>query len=395
MPLPDEVATARKRIFRDGYDISFGELVSLYEKQELIIQPEYQRLFRWDQTQKTRFIESLLLNIPIPPIFVFSDEHGRWELVDGLQRVSTVLEFMGLRKDADGNLVAPFACDGTALLPSLKGVLWPQDDAAQGDAAANGEVQAAIHDGPAAPPAAAAAEPNPAAEEEASALPLPLQLTVRRSRVRVEILGQETDAHAKYELFQRLNSGGTNLSEQELRNCVIIAINRSAFDRIRQMVANPDFARLAKIGDERINRQYLSELVVRFIVLRHHEYQRGLDVHEYLDKGIISVIENEAFDWDAEQRTFEATMNVIFAASGEDAFSKNARFSLAMFEFITLGLSKAIDRGDAVDPADMRERIASVQNLPAALRYSGIGVRGTQRLASFVTPFAEQHFRPR
>lgn len=393
MSLPEEVATARKRIFRDGYDISFGELVSLYEKQELIIQPEYQRLFRWDQTQKTRFIESLLLNIPIPPIFVFSDENGRWELVDGLQRVSTVLEFMGLRKDADGNLVAPFACDGTALLPSLKGVLWPQEEAVQGDAAANDGAQPAVQDGPAAP--VAAAEPNPAVEEEVSALPLPLQLTVRRSRVRVEILGQETDAHAKYELFQRLNSGGTNLSEQELRNCVIIAINKDAFDRIRQMVANSDFVRLAKIGDDRINRQYLSELVVRFIVLRHHEYQRGLDVHEYLDKGIISVVENEAFDWDAEQRTFQATMNLIFNASGEDAFSKNARFSLAMFEFITLGLSKAIDRGDALDPADMRERIASVQNLPAALRYSGIGVRGTQRLASFVTPFAEQHFLPR
>lgn len=393
MSLPDEVATARKRIFRDGYDISFGELVSLYEKQELIIQPEYQRLFRWDQTQKTRFIESLLLNIPIPPIFVFSDENGRWELVDGLQRVSTVLEFMGLRKDADGNLVAPFACDGTTLLPSLKGVLWPQEEAVQGDAAANDGAQPAVQDGPAAP--VAAAEPNPAVEEEVSALPLPLQLTVRRSRVRVEILGQETDAHAKYELFQRLNSGGTNLSEQELRNCVIIAINKDAFDRIRQMVANPDFVRLAKIGDDRINRQYLSELVVRFIVLRHHEYQRGLDVHEYLDKGIISVVENEAFDWDAEQRTFEATMNLIFNASGEDAFSKNARFSLAMFEFITLGLSKAVDRGDALDPAEMRERIASVQHLPAALRYSGIGVRGTQRLASFVTPFAEQHFLPR
>ena len=87
MTIADEVSVARKRIFRDGYDISFGELVSLYEKNELIVQPEYQRLFRWDQTQKTRFIESLLLNIPIPPVFVFSDQKGRWELVDGLQRV--------------------------------------------------------------------------------------------------------------------------------------------------------------------------------------------------------------------------------------------------------------------------------------------------------------------
>lgn len=63
MTIDAEVSAARKRIFRDGYDISFGELVSLYGKKELIIQPEYQRLFRWDQTQKTRFIESLLLGL--------------------------------------------------------------------------------------------------------------------------------------------------------------------------------------------------------------------------------------------------------------------------------------------------------------------------------------------
>lgn len=387
MSLPDEVATARKRIFRDGYDISFGELVSLYEKQELVIQPEYQRLFRWDQTQKTRFIESLLLNIPIPPIFVFSDENGRWELVDGLQRVSTVLEFMGLRKDADGNVVPPFACDGTALLPSLKGVLWPLEGAAANDVPADG-APAVV------PVAQPVAELNPAAAEEVSALPLPLQLTVRRSRIRVEILGQETDAHAKYELFQRLNSGGTNLSEQELRNCVIIAINRDAFDKIRQMTANVDFLRLAKIGDDRINRQYLNELVVRFLVLRHFDYQRGLDVHEYLDKGIVSIVEDDQFDWNAEQTCFNQTMDAIVRSSGDDAFLKNARFSLAMFEFITLGLSKAVDRGDDLDTDILREKIEAVQNLPAALRYSGIGVRGTQRLASFVVPFAEQHFQP-
>ncbi len=113
-----EVSTARKKIFRDGYDMSFGELASMYERGELVIAPEYQRLFRWDDTKKTRFIESLLLNIPIPPIFVFSDKAGRWELVDGLQRVSTVLEFMGLLKDADGKLLPRSSCDGTSLLPA-------------------------------------------------------------------------------------------------------------------------------------------------------------------------------------------------------------------------------------------------------------------------------------
>ncbi|MBT3069563.1 DUF262 domain-containing protein [Rhodomicrobium sp. Az07] len=121
MSLEDEVITARKRVSRDGYDMSFGELASVYENNELFIQPEYQRLRVWDETQKTRFIESVLLNIPIPPIFVFASRDGKWELVDGLQRVSTILEFMGVLREVNGTSVEPFVCGGTSLLPSLDG----------------------------------------------------------------------------------------------------------------------------------------------------------------------------------------------------------------------------------------------------------------------------------
>jgi uncharacterized protein with ParB-like and HNH nuclease domain len=67
----------------------------LYKNSELIIRPQYQRLFRWSEVQKTSLIESILLSIPIPPIFVAEDKEGLWELVDGLQRVSTFLSFFG------------------------------------------------------------------------------------------------------------------------------------------------------------------------------------------------------------------------------------------------------------------------------------------------------------
>lgn len=60
-----------------------------------MIRPEYQRLFRWIRTQKTALIESILLGIPVPPVFVAEDANGIWELVDGLQRVSTIVSFFG------------------------------------------------------------------------------------------------------------------------------------------------------------------------------------------------------------------------------------------------------------------------------------------------------------
>lgn len=87
MSLEDQILAARREIKPDGYDMSVGEIMNLYRNKELVINPAYQRLFRWKPLQKTRFIESLLLGIPIPPIFVFQSELGVWELIDGLQRM--------------------------------------------------------------------------------------------------------------------------------------------------------------------------------------------------------------------------------------------------------------------------------------------------------------------
>lgn len=366
MSIIDEVSAARKKIYRDGYDISFGELASLYAKNELIIQPEYQRLFRWDETQKTRFIESLILNIPIPPIFVFSDDKGRWELVDGLQRVSTVMEYMGLLKDENGAAKHMFQCDGTTLIPSLKDRRWttPQEEELDDE------------------------------QLPVEVLPLPLRLSVRRARIRVEILGQETDAHTKYELFQRLNSGGTKLTEQEIRNCIILSISKNAFENIKAMSQDENFIQMCAVGEDRQNRQYLIELVVRFLVLRHFEYRNGLDVHEYLDNGIIKISEDSNFEWARESELFALTMKSAMQSAGADSFKKNNRFSLGMYEFITLGLSKRLEANPgATDIQQLSRLIGAVSTTPEAMRYSGVGIRGTQRLANFVVPGAEIYFR--
>lgn len=356
--LEDEVSTARKKIFRDGYDMSLGEIASLYERKELVINPEYQRLFRWDSEKKTRFIESVLLNIPFPPIFVFADKNGRWELVDGLQRTSTILELMGLLKGQDGKRKERFVCEETSLLPSLDGAFWPSDDEDS---------------------------------EIAGALPLSAQMTIRRARIRVEILGQETDAVVKYELFQRLNTGGANLSEQEIRNVIVISLNKDAFDSIKRMASNKYFLEITPVGEDRAEKQYHAELVTRFVVLRNRPYQKGMDVHAYLDQGIISIAQDNSFDWNAEEKIFSETMLKLHATLGGEAFRKNARFSLGMFEFVTLGLSKRLESSQVSDQ-EIADRVNAVEHLPEAKRFSGIGIRGTQRLAQFVVPLAEKHF---
>ena len=78
-------------------DVSFNELYDMYENEELIIAPDYQRLFRWEPEKQSRFIESLILEMPVPPIFVIETDNGIYELIDGLQRISSYLHFRGIK----------------------------------------------------------------------------------------------------------------------------------------------------------------------------------------------------------------------------------------------------------------------------------------------------------
>jgi uncharacterized protein with ParB-like and HNH nuclease domain len=89
--LQNEIDSAQRAVKTDAYQMSVGEIVNMYKDAELIINPNFQRLFRWEAGQKSKLIESMLLGIPLPPIFVFEKEDSKWELIDGLQRISTIL----------------------------------------------------------------------------------------------------------------------------------------------------------------------------------------------------------------------------------------------------------------------------------------------------------------
>ena len=73
------IDTSRNTLQTDKLDMSFGEIMNMYERGEIIINPDFQRLYRWTEYQKTRFIESVIIGIPIPSIFVAEDDAGRWE----------------------------------------------------------------------------------------------------------------------------------------------------------------------------------------------------------------------------------------------------------------------------------------------------------------------------
>ena len=122
--LSERIKNLKKEIATDSYSMSIGELINLYVDQEMDIHPKFQRLFRWTAYQKTRFIESVMLNIPIPPIFVSQNEDGIWDVVDGVQRLSTIFQFVGKLTGEKDELVEPLVLKGTKALPELEGISW-------------------------------------------------------------------------------------------------------------------------------------------------------------------------------------------------------------------------------------------------------------------------------
>jgi hypothetical protein len=97
------------------------------------------------------------------------------------------------------------------------------------------------------------------------------------------------------------------------------------------------------------------------------------------------------FDWSKEFRTFGETVSRLSSAVGDSGFQKSGRFSLGIFEFVTLGLSKKLEKGPVSDDF-IRQKVAAIQTLPQTDQYTGVGIRGTQRFSMFVIPLAEQHF---
>ena len=98
--LISQVDLRLQSVHTQSLDISFNELADMVRENELDISPDYQRLFQWSEGARSRFIESLLLEMPVPPIYMVEEEDNRKLLIDGLQRLSSYLHFRGM-------LVAP------------------------------------------------------------------------------------------------------------------------------------------------------------------------------------------------------------------------------------------------------------------------------------------------
>jgi hypothetical protein len=230
-----------------------------------------------------------------------------------------------------------------------------------------------------------------------------LQIEIKRARIRVEILKSESDISAKFELFQRLNTGGARLTEQEVRNSIAVSINPDFYNWLIARSDDPAFLRTTDQTSTALEAQAGVELALRFFAFRTVPYQPGLDVHEYLDQALMVMATSKNFDMDGEGRVFDRTFRFIDEALGDRAFKRwdgrafSGKFLMSVFEVLATGVSRNVD---ALQAMKLEQRTAFLEHAARGLwsnsvfsANSGAGVRGTTRLSKLL-PIAGKLLKP-
>ena len=319
MPIDDLIENIDKNIFNvrtRSYEISYNELYDMYLCGELIIVPEYHRLFRWGTGTQSRFIESLLLEIPTPPIYVVETEDRIYRLIDGLQRVSTYLHFRGgiLPGNSSGNGQGNpdnhfLRLEGCDIVPDLNGLTFNQ-------------------------------------------LPKSLQIKIKRSFIRIEIVKKDKSDTLKYYMFKRLNTGGALFSAQEIRNCTIRLLGEHGINFIEECSCNADFRKAVSSTDTKWDiGKYDQELVLRFFAFKNDISDCMHSISEFLTSYLEKVtMQPVYFNWYYEKNLFSETFRFISDYLGEDTFlgdhdgSAPGQFILYYYDCISVAVAGQIDR---------------------------------------------------
>lgn len=318
MSLQEEIINKKKEISTDGYPMSIGELINLYKDGELDIHPEFQRFFRWKISQRTKLIESILLGIPIPSIFVSQRKDGVWDVVDGLQRLSTIFEFIGILKDDENNPIPPSMLIKTDYLPSLEGKFWEN--------------------------------PN----DKENSLDSAMRIAFKREKIDVKIVKKESDDSIKYELFQRLNTLGSKLSDQEVRNCLLVMLDKTFYEWLKSISDDEHFLNTISLADRLVKEKYNMELALRFIILisiEPNDIKGVTDFGEFITEKMVEIVEDEDFARDEMEIKFRETFKLLDETLGDSSFQKynatkerfEGKFLVASYETVAIGLGKNID----------------------------------------------------
>lgn len=359
MSLIRQIEDHSQNVQTQSYSMSVSEFISMYKDGELELHPEFQRFFRWTTEQKSRLIESLILGIPVPPVFVAERPNGKWDVIDGLQRLSTILELTGELTDDEGRTIEPLRLTRTHYLPDLEARLW------------NGK-------------------------DEDSALPDVAKIRLKRARLDVNIVRSGSDEEVKYEVFQRLNTGGATATDQEVRNCLLVMANKEYFRWVKSLSEQEHFRDTLSLTDRAIEEAFDMELVSRYLVFTRKkidDLQRIDELGSYLNHESVTQANNKKFARQTIAKTFTRVFSFLSDAVGSDAFrrydGRKKRYVgpmlVSLYEVVAVGLGFHLENaGDLPDRAEFRKKHKLLWNELGALPFVGSGVRASTRVPETV-----------
>ena|SRR2546423_2318777 len=252
-------------------DYNLSTITDLINDKNIDLSPKYQRRNRWDDARKSVLIESFLINVPVPPVFLNEDNYGEYSIIDGKQRLTAIHDFL------TGSL-------------RLRGLT----------------IFSEIND------------------KKFHELPSKLQSVIKtRPTLRAVIILRQSDEDVKFEVFRRLNTGGVKLNAQEVRN----SVNTGPFnDLLLNLSERREFHRLLGIKRKSESKIYQEmndvELVLRYFAFRDYWQDFEGGITRRLDKYLSDnrhMPPNEIQDAEVD---FMKTLAVVDAIWGENAFRR-------------------------------------------------------------------------
>ncbi|WP_429059817.1 DUF262 domain-containing protein [Aeromonas veronii] len=279
---------------------------SIEIKRNILYVPEYQREFTWDEKRSSKLIESILLGLPIPFIFVAENSDGAWEIVDGSQRIRTIHAFIS-------NELKLTALESLSLANNFY-----FDDL---DKTRKGKFL--------------------------------------DTALRFIILSEETTEEIKKDMFERINRGSDLLKSMEKRKGIYTGYFTSFI--YKYVESNQDFNELIKVDRWLENRQEKQELLLRFFAFsENNAYQHGISgsLSEYLDKFLerknleFSLMSQETVKIELEK--YESKINSVVKIVKEIfpygfRHKSNPQTKRSVFEAISVGTWLAIEQNKISD----------------------------------------------
>lgn len=273
------------------------ELIVSHFNEGLFYIPEYQREHVWNVEKQSRFIESVVLGLPIPMMFLAEMSDGNLEIVDGVQRISSLDAFLAgdlrLKKLDRLDLINDFRFED---------------------------------------------------------LPVPQQKKLRTRALRIVILDESTTFETRQDIFNRVNTSGEKARPAEVRRG---AFQGAFMDFIQERSNDPRFRRLCPISDVLVKRREPAELVLRFFAYSEDYLSFKHDVGKFLDRFVVA--RKDGFDRPRFQTEFDEVMLFVerFFPTGFAKSKTSISTPRVRFEAISVGVNLALRQNPALVPADM------------------------------------------